>query len=48
MIVLIILYVMSLIILIGAIVSTFIHRNDKEYTEIDVFIRNNEDEYWFN
>lgn len=46
MIVLSVFYVISLIILIGAIISTFIHRNDKEYTEVDVFINNN-DEYWF-
>ena len=46
MIVLSVFYVISLIIIIGAIISIFIHRNDKEYTEIDVFINNN-DEYWF-
>lgn len=39
-------YVISLIILIGAMISTFIHRNNKEYTEIDIFINSN-DEYWF-
>lgn len=45
--IMIVFYVTALLIPIGAIIYTFIHRNDKEYTEVDVFINNSDDEYWF-